>query len=330
MKTLIAIAFISALLSSSYCCSAEKNSAFSFALIGDMPYGVGASASSRALNLLLAQINADKDLLWVIHAGDIKTGSQSCGNKFLQSRNELFAKFQPAFVLTPGDNDWTDCHRPTAGNYDPLERLDRLRQLFFSHAHTKLKTICTHYLTQAQGDERFSEFVENILWQKNDIVFATIHLVGSANGTAKFSSLSKIKRARAHDQEVKRRSKAARAWLKTVFKHAKKNQLTGVFLTIHANPGFSELADEEDRKPFKEFLQQLHRQARSFDGRVVLAHGDSHKFRIDQPSFGSGVKAPANFTRIETFGETDSNWIKVEVDPATPEVFSFAPILNRP
>ena len=33
-------------------------------------------------------------------------------------------------IYTPGDNEWTDC-RPIS-KYDPNERLDRLRQLFFA------------------------------------------------------------------------------------------------------------------------------------------------------------------------------------------------------
>ena len=34
-------------------------------------------------------------------------------------------------VLTPGDNEWTDCHRVAAGEYQPLERLAKLREVFY-------------------------------------------------------------------------------------------------------------------------------------------------------------------------------------------------------
>ena len=35
-------------------------------------------------------------------------------------------------MFTPGDNDWTDCDRPSNGGFNSLERLDHERQLFFS------------------------------------------------------------------------------------------------------------------------------------------------------------------------------------------------------
>ncbi|MEU6787396.1 hypothetical protein ABZ912_50105 [Nonomuraea angiospora] len=39
----------------------------------------------------------------------------------------LFGTFDDPFVLTPGDNEWTDCHRTAAGGYAPTERLDAVR-----------------------------------------------------------------------------------------------------------------------------------------------------------------------------------------------------------
>lgn len=34
-------------------------------------------------------------------------------------------------VYTPGDNEWTDCHRVNNGAYDPLDRLAAVRKTFF-------------------------------------------------------------------------------------------------------------------------------------------------------------------------------------------------------
>ena len=39
-------------------------------------------------------------------------------------------------MFTPGDNDWTDCDRPSNGGFNSLERLDHERQLFFSTPFT--------------------------------------------------------------------------------------------------------------------------------------------------------------------------------------------------
>ena len=34
--------------------------------------------------------------------------------------------------FTPGDNDWTDCDRPSNGPFSSFERLDHAREVFFS------------------------------------------------------------------------------------------------------------------------------------------------------------------------------------------------------
>ena len=35
-------------------------------------------------------------------------------------------------LLTLGDNGWTDCHRVQAGGYDPLDRLEVMRERFYA------------------------------------------------------------------------------------------------------------------------------------------------------------------------------------------------------
>lgn len=57
---------------------------------------------------------------------------------------------------------------------------------------------------------------------------------------------------------------------------------------------------------------------------VVLAHGDSHYFRVDKPRLLNTAFLP-NFTRVETFGSANVHWIRVQVDPRSEEVFRFEP-----
>ena len=62
---------------------------------------------------------------------------------------------------------------------------------------------------------------------------------------------------------------------------------------------------------------------------VVLVHGDSHYFRIDNPfrpkrEPGKPVDpALENFLRVETFGSPNHHWLQVTVDPTDPNVFTF-------
>jgi hypothetical protein len=50
----------------------------------------------------------------------------------------------------------------------------------------------------------------------------------------------------------------------------------------------------------------------------------THRFRVDQLLFSTkNNRRFENFTRVETFGNPDTHWIKVTVDPADAQVFSF-------
>jgi len=71
----------------------------------------------------------------------------------------LFDTFEDPFVLTPGDNDWTDCHRLNNGAYNPLERLDAVRDIFFPVPGQVTGGRPMHVLTQA-ADPEHATYVE--------------------------------------------------------------------------------------------------------------------------------------------------------------------------
>ena len=80
---------------------------------------------------------------FVVHVGDIehdprgykrgKTGALPCTDDTFAQRKALFHTSKHPFILTPGDNDWTDCHYAEPSP-DPLERLAKLREVFFKGA----------------------------------------------------------------------------------------------------------------------------------------------------------------------------------------------------
>ena len=99
------------------------------AVIGDIPYGAGQIAAFPAE---IDQIDADPAVRRVIHLGDIKDGASRCDDSYFSARLADFESFDDPLVYTPGDNEWTDCHRASNGAYVPTERLARLRELFFA------------------------------------------------------------------------------------------------------------------------------------------------------------------------------------------------------
>jgi hypothetical protein len=78
-------------------------------------------------------------------------------------------------------------------------------------------------------------------------------------------------------------------------------------------------------------MQALRQETVAFRRPVAVVHGDSHYMRIDKPFQDSLGRRLENFTRVETFGDNETNgnndaqWLRVDVDPSSREVFSFQP-----
>ena len=324
MAVRLATVVVAIALVSFPCRAGAGAGAFSFALIGDVPY---ADADSIRFARLIDMVNADDDVQWVIHAGDIKRGGQPCTDAVLKGRLETFSRFDDPFILTPGDNEWTDCHRKIAGRFDPLERLQKLRSLFYPRAGETLGRRTMRVESQASAPE-YSEFVENVRWERAGVHFATVHIVGSRNGLRGFQRKDSTEvgavpmRTERHDAAVERRTRAGVAWLRHAFTVAGESG-KGLFLTLHAAMGLQQMP-APDPPHFQAVLDALREETERFGRPVVLAHGDSHYFRIDKPlRRKGGGRRLSNFTRVETFGASDVHWIEVTVDPASENVFSF-------
>ncbi|MGH9158049.1 MAG: metallophosphoesterase [Acidimicrobiales bacterium] len=78
------------------------------AIIGDTPYG---DAQLAGFPDLVHAINDAPKVDRVVHVGDIKNGSSLCSDSYFSTIAGHFAGFADPLVYTPGDNEWTDCHR---------------------------------------------------------------------------------------------------------------------------------------------------------------------------------------------------------------------------
>ena len=100
-------------------------------LFGDMPYGPVAKAQYPAL---LGDLNAH-DLAFSVFDGDLKAGGDgACTDSLYTFQLSAFNSLRAPLIFTPGDNDWTDCwgrYGPGTGGFDPEERLNHERQLYF-------------------------------------------------------------------------------------------------------------------------------------------------------------------------------------------------------
>src|SRR5687767_6693149 len=142
-----------------------------FAVFGDGPYRLPERA---AFGRLIDDVNRS-DVAWFLHVGDILSGS--CSNKKLDGMLEQLNTIRHPVLYTPGDNEWTDCHRRS---FDPLERLQRIRATYFKEPTKSIAGAAMPVESQS-ADPAWKEFVENVRWRRGGFLFVTVHLVGSYN-----------------------------------------------------------------------------------------------------------------------------------------------------
>lgn len=278
-----------------------------FGLFGDTPYS---NWERDNLPRLIDEMD-NAGLAFTIHDGDIKNGSSECSDAVLTDIRNVFAQARTPLVFVPGDNEWTDCHRKNNGGYDPLERLAKLRQLFFS------------------GDESLGQrrlrltrqspaYPENVRWEAGGALFVGLNLPGSDN------NYHGSTRNQGPVAEFIARSAANRDWVAQAFALAREKKLAGVLIAIQANPEFEAVNAGRNNPGYQEFMEQLRSETLAYAGQVVLVHGDTHRFQINQPMLTPKTRETVkNFTRVETFGSPFFGWIKGTVDAATPQVFRF-------
>ena len=289
---------------------------FAFGVFGDGPYRGWEEGRFRRL---LVDVEA-AGVEWLLHVGDILW--YPCSDQAFADRLAAMNTLEMPVMYTPGDNEWADCHEPIAGEYAPLDRLERLRALFFADPQYSVGGRPLRVESQS-ADSAFAEFIENARWRRGGFLFVTMHMTGSGNATDAFEG-----RSAADDAEVARRTAAALAWMDEAFAIARTDSLSGIVLAIHGNPGLE--SEPEPRAGYDAFVDRLEEHVRGFAGSVLFIHGDSHTQRVDQPLTSRATgEVLSNFTRLESYGSPDIGWTRVVVDSVAGRIISFEPRLMR-
>jgi hypothetical protein len=312
---------------------AEENQRFHFGLWGDMPYAK--ARDELKMPALLASINAG-NIAFSLYDGDIKDGSSHCTDKVFADALTMFNSMTMPVIYIPGDNEWTDCHRLNNGGYDTQERLTTLRKVMFATPGSLGKK---RMPLQHQG-KTGEKFVENTRFTYGNIVFVTLNIPGSNNNKVLDDRECTDRSARTpavcatSNAEYLERDVANIAWLKEGFALAKSQKSPGLVVAFQADPGFDlpETEIDERQHPsvsgYTQFLAQLVSETEQFKGQVLLVHGDTHYFKVDKPLYNP-AKALPNLTRVQTFGSPSIHWVRVSVDPRTPNVFSIQPVMVK-
>jgi calcineurin-like phosphoesterase family protein len=297
MKKLIASAAIFAIALIPLAASADDDEAMdrrsqhpiTLAVIGDWPYS---TVLLNSAHFLIDSINSDPKVRLVLHVGDIHSGSMPCTGAGLnplpagsnpgwnQGVFELFEQFSEPVVYTPGDNEWTDCHKSKElSSGAPLRELAAVRSLFFATPGITLGLQKRRVLTQARKFSRIypsdAQFVENVMWEESRVVFVTVNLPGSNNDgltwTAPFTDET------ARSREAAQRTGAAIRWLQAAFSRAEEDDAKAMVIGLQADmwdpaavvPGGDGLSN------YALFVHELANLSLHFRRPVLLINGDS-------------------------------------------------------
>ncbi|WP_339903231.1 metallophosphoesterase [uncultured Cyclobacterium sp.] len=290
-------------------CNHENSDSFRFMAIGDLPYHI--PEDFVRFERMIKQIN-DADPAFTLHVGDIKSGSIPCSDEYYEKIKNYFDTFDKALIYTPGDNEWTDCDREACGSYDPEERLDKLRQLFFSDSISQGKQPLT--LDRQNRAAGFEKFPENSTWEKSGVTFGTLHVIGSNNN---FDA-----GAEALNDEFYERELANNFWLKSLFGAAKENNSKGLVLVLHAGLNYN---NKDEKNGHASFVTLLRQQVQAFDKPVLLLYGDQHRFLVSKPLRDNKGKTMTNFTAVQVFGDHDIHSVEIKVNPENSNLFEINP-----
>ncbi len=302
----------------------DRHDGYSIGLWGDMPYGATGLAQLPAL---IADINK-QELEFTVFDGDIKNGSSRCDQLQYDQARSTFSQIVWATVYTPGDNEWTDCDRTNNGAYDPNERLALIRSTFFADS-------------ESQGQDRMdvtrqsAAFPENARWDHDGVTFITINVPGTDNnypvtdaGGNALDADKKLVSVTGRPQngdlaEYTARNAANLAWLEAGFRFAKTHGSKGVMIVQQADMW----APTDPTAHYADEKAKLAQLTAGFGRPVVLVNGDTHEYVVDQPLTDAAGAVVPNFTRVTTFGELRNHWVKADIAPNTPQVFTFTPML---
>ena len=293
---------------------ADQSSAFTLAVIGDVPYGTSPTDTRQTIAhpRFVAAINADSDVSLVAHIGDIHAGKQYCTQAYDQTIFEHWTAFKQPLVYTPGDNEWMDCHKAKEGggsfnkatgkidyvvdadgkfaDYakgDPIANLALIRSMFFA---TPGQTLGAPMPVHSQAVEfnpahpADKAFVENVWWEKSGILFVTVNIPGgSNNGTDPWYGAPAM--SPEQQSEVAVRSAATLRWIDAAYNRAmSKGDIAMVILTQ------ADMWDVDDAKTglahlsgYKQYLDKIAEASKAYGMPVLMIVGDSHTYRSDNP-----------------------------------------------
>jgi hypothetical protein len=328
--------------------------AFTMAVYGDAPYGTTNTDTSEflATPAFIDSVNNDPDVSTVVHVGDVHSGKQNCTEAYDWSIYGLWAKYADPLVYTPGDNEWTDCHKSGEGgnvtdpnngqpvdytNGNPVANLSLIRRIFFANPGQTLGRQPTQVRSQAQLYDRQhptdAQYVENVRWERGGTLFVTINVPGGSNNDADpwYGAATPTSE---QTTEAANRTAADIRWLDAAFAQAQHGQDGSVVIFTQADMWDLDGKTADHVANYEPIIAHIANDTTAFAKPVLLFNGDSHVYRSDNPlvqnapctgdadvcSYDAWQSHPSynvpHFHRVVVHGSTfPLEWLKLTVDP---------------
>ncbi|BAY23441.1 hypothetical protein NIES2100_32060 [Calothrix sp. NIES-2100] len=323
------------------------------AVYGDSPYGTTPTdnAQLNASPGFIDSINSDPKVDLVLHIGDIHSGKQYCTQAYDQAIFDLWTQFKDPLVYTPGDNEWSDCHksgegggvynkvtgqidyiRDSLGNFvdyakgDPIANLDLIRSIFFSNPGVTLGGRKKQVISQAQVFDPMhpsdAKYVENVMWEQSKVLFVTVNIPGGSNNDNDVWYAAPVQ-SLAQQKEIQERTDADLRWLDAAFAQAQADGVQAVLIATQGNMWDLDGKPLSHLTAYDPFVKKIAEKTKEFAKPVLLFNGDSHEYLSDNPLSASdplnylhpGFDVP-NFHRIVVHGSTlPLEWLKLTIDP---------------
>ncbi|MFM0270028.1 hypothetical protein PQQ59_05555 [Paraburkholderia aspalathi] len=289
---------------------------FAFAVIAST---MQSPADEAPTQRLIDAIGRDRDVSFVVYDGNLKGAKEACRDALYERRHALLETSRPALFFIPGQHDWADCGTAEAGGFDPVERLDQLRQTLFTDSTSMGQNPIA--LTRESEVSRFRPFRENVRWQVGDTVFVGLNAPSPNNHYLT---------AGGRNGEFEDRVIANAFWLEHAGEYAKRRDARAIVVFIQGDPdperyerpdrfAWLRFARNTRRDGFLEFKRSLVKLAQIFRGPVLVIHCDDERasagFVIDQPLRNDKGMLVTNLTRVALAPHDRlDQWIQIEAD----------------
>jgi hypothetical protein len=261
----------------------------------------------------LKQAIADESesaLAFVVVTG-IKGAQEPCSDRLYERRRELFDDARRPMIVLPSASDWSEC-KNSAGRSVAIERLNRVRELFFSEP----TSLGVHKLalTRLSASAKFRSYSENAHWQIGDVLYATINLPANNNH---------YRPEAGRNSEFEDRMVANRFWLNRLFAMARREKLDAIVLfsegdvkALEQRTGLRALLGGSNSKldGFDQPRRQIATLAQKFSGKLLL---------IDTDDARKGAEPAIEWHGRLGHLSLGSGAVEVKVTPGTSSLFTL-------